>query len=104
MTPSVGRVVHYTSFGTPGGEYPQACRAAVVTGAGEPLPYPTHGNGVDDLPEDGAQLVDLCVLNPTGIFFREGVPQDERTTIVAEAGDGGVRSGGTWHWPERVEG
>lgn len=24
-------MVHYLAFGTPGGEYPKACRAAVVT-------------------------------------------------------------------------
>lgn len=29
--PSVGRVVHYVSYGTPGGEYQSECRAAVVT-------------------------------------------------------------------------
>lgn len=90
--PTVGRIVHYTSFGTPGGEYPKACRAAVVTGLGEPLPYPT---AVEDLGDDGAELVDLCVLNPAGMFFNTGVPQDERPTHE--------RSGGTWHWPERVE-
>lgn len=89
--PTVGRIVHYCSYGTPGGEYPKACRAAVVTGLGEPLAYPTHP---DDFGEDGALLVDLCVLNPTGMFFNTGVPQDERA--VHE------RSGGTWHWPERV--
>lgn len=89
--PSVGRIVHYVSYGTPGGEYPKACRAAVVTGLGEPLAYPTHA---DDLAEDGAQLADLCVLNPTGMFFNTGCPQDERAEHE--------RSGGTWHWPERV--
>ena len=26
--PSVGRIVHYLSYGTPGGEYPKACRKA----------------------------------------------------------------------------
>jgi hypothetical protein len=93
--PSVGRIVHYVSYGTPGGEYPKTCRAAIVTGLGELLPYPQHGDGPDDLGDDDAQLVDLCVLNPTGQFFSQGVPQDERT-----ARDG--REGGTWHWPERV--
>lgn len=95
MKPSVARMVHYVSYGTPGGEYPKTCRAAVITGMGEPLPYPTHGVGIDDLLDDGAQLVDLCVLNPTGMFFKEGIPQDERSAHE--------RSGGTWHWPERVE-
>ena len=92
MTPSVGRIVHYVSYGTPGGEYGKKCRAAIVTGMGEMLDYPVHGDGVDDLGPDDAQLVDLCVLNPTGLFFKQGVPQDERRT----------RDGGTWHWPERV--
>ena len=31
MKPSVSRMVHYVSYGTPGGEYASACRAAVVT-------------------------------------------------------------------------
>lgn len=92
--PSVGRVVHYVSFGTPGGEFGKKCRAAIVTGDGDLLPYPKPGNGPDDLDEDSAQLVDICVLNPTGLFFNTGVPQDERPAYE--------RSGGTWHWPERV--
>lgn len=95
MNPSVGRIVHYTSYGTPGGEYLKTCRAAIITSLGEMLPYPTHGTEVDDLGDDGAQLVDLCVLNPTGFFFNTGIPQDER--LAHE------RGGGTWHWPERVE-
>jgi len=92
--PSVGRIVHYVSYGTPGGEYASKCRAAVIAGDGEMLPYPQPGDGVDDLGPDDAQLVDLVVLNPTGLFFNQGVPQDERRPPE--------RSGGTWHWPERV--
>lgn len=87
--PSVGRVVHYVSYGTPGGEYPSECRAAIVT-------------AVDEYqPSDGfVGHVDLCVLNPTGLFFNRGVHYDEGTV-----GDNHVRThrGGTWHWPERVE-
>jgi hypothetical protein len=86
--PRIGDPVHYTSYGTPGGEYATACRAAVITGLGDPIDYPA---GEELGPED-AQLVDLCVLNPTGMFFNTGVPQDERP--------GYERSGGTWHWPE----
>lgn len=78
MRPSVGRIVHYVSYGTPGGEYTSECRAAVIT---EVHPNPYHG----------AQAVGLCVLNPTGIFFHAS-EQDEET-----------KAGGTWHWPERVE-
>ncbi|HET7637264.1 MAG TPA: hypothetical protein VFK47_00855 [Ktedonobacteraceae bacterium] len=49
--PSVGRVVHYVSYGTPGGEFSSVCRAAVVA----------------SVQNDTA--VDLVVLNPTGLFF-----------------------------------
>jgi hypothetical protein len=101
--PSVGRIVHYVSYGTPGGEYTSQCRAAVVTGVGEPLEYPVHGDGVDDLGPDDAQLVDLCVLNPTGLFFNQGVPQDELpASEKILPGDRRTHNGGTWHWPERV--
>jgi hypothetical protein len=84
---SVGRMVHYVSYGTPGGEYASECRAAIVTEVD-----PQHDGGVG-----------LCVLNPTGQFFNRGVEYAE--------GDGGSNSnmcdgdrhpGGTWHWPARV--
>jgi hypothetical protein len=82
--PSVGRIVHYVSHGTPpradGSQaYASECRAAVITEisaispSGEPQP------------------VGLCVLNPTGEFFNRGVVQDEVD-----------HSGGSWHWPERT--
>lgn len=79
-TPSVGRIVHYVSYGTPGGEFESECRAAVVT---EVLPTEPY--------ED--QIASLCVLNPTGQFFNQNVTQDEDKPY----------SGGTWHWPEHVE-
>lgn len=78
--PTVGRIVHYVSYGTPGGEYDKACRAAVVT----------QVVGPDALTDDEWH-VGLCVLNPTGQFFRESVKQSQE-----------YHDGGTWHWPERV--
>lgn len=84
MKPSVGRIVHYQSFGTPGGEYASACRAAIVTAVCD------NPGGTD--PESGTPCVSLAVLNPTGMFFDEHLPQDE---------DG--HAGGTWHWPERTD-
>ena len=72
--PSVGRLVHYVSYGTPGGEYGQENRAAIITAVNFSL-----------------RSVSLCVLNPTGLFFNEGVKYDD-----AE------RLGGTWHGPDRV--
>ncbi|MET8430136.1 hypothetical protein [Nocardia sp. NPDC004860] len=72
MTPSVGRIVHYQSYGTPGGEYLPEARAAVITTVG-----------------DGG-VVGLAVLNPTGMFFNEAVPFAETATP------------GHWNWPPRV--
>jgi hypothetical protein len=68
-TPLVNQLVHYVSYGTPGGEYASQCRAAVVT---------------EIISED---LVSLAVLNPTGLFFNQRVPRD--------ASD--EPRGGTWH-------
>ncbi len=75
--PSVGRIVHYVSHGTPGGEYGQECRAAIVTEAPE--------SGLD------TESVSLAVVNPGGFFFNQDCRHSE-----------GARTGGTWHWPERV--
>ena len=61
MIPSVGRVVHYQSYGTPGGEYLPEPRAAVITSVTE-------------------DKVGLAILNPTGMFFNENVPHAEEPT------------------------
>jgi len=60
MKPSIGRIVHYMSYGTPNGEYKPEPRAAIITGI------------VDD------QTVHLCVLNPTGQFFNLSVKQGDQ--------------------------
>lgn len=82
--PSVGRVVHYTAYGTPGGEFPAGvCRAAVITEVG-------HPSGVISQENVTVPHVGLCVLNPTGQFFNRGVPYDAN------------KRPGSWHWPERT--
>ena len=74
MSVKVGHAVHYTAFGTPGGEFASKCRAAIVT----------------DTPEtDTTGRVSLAVLQPSGIYFNPSVPLDERD----------VPAGGTWHLP-----
>jgi hypothetical protein len=78
--PSVGRIVHYVSYGTPGGEYDSTCRAAIIAG----LPDPEYTDSL-------VELTDLAVLNPTGLFFNRCRHDED------------AKSGGTWHWPERVE-
>lgn len=79
QVPSIGRVVHYVSYGTPGGEFKPACRAAIIS-------------EVAASPE--SEVVGLVVLNPTGLFFHSlasgGCPHDED------------HAGGSWHWPEMV--
>lgn len=84
--PSVGRIVHYVSYGTPGGEYKSECRAAVITQVGA---WPEGVSAADK--NNIAVPVGLCVMNPTGLFFHEGVMQSEAS-----------HPGGTWHWPEMV--
>lgn len=78
MAPTVGRIVHYVSYGTPNGEYTSQCRAAVVT---EVQPKQ---------PASAQVVVGLAVFNPTGMFFNTDIVQDENS-----------HRGGTWHWPER---
>lgn len=72
--PSIGRVVHYVSMGHSLGTYSSTCRAAIVT----------------DVKND--TTVGLAVLGPRGVFFYE--------ELTLDAG----KAGGTWHWPERVDG
>jgi len=75
--PSIGRDVHYVSYGTPKGEFSSTCRTAKITEVG------------------GGDVVGLIVFNPTGEFFHPliagGCPHDEDD-----------KPGGTWHWPEFV--
>ena len=90
--PSVGRIVHYVSYGTPGGEYTSQCRAAIIAAvAGDP-------DGLGD-PTDSC---DLVVLNPTGLFFNRCEYDEGGTSDTPGAPTARSYRGGTWHWPERV--
>lgn len=66
MIPTVGRVVYYKSYGTPGGEYGSEDRASIIT--------KVHNE----------TCIDLCVFNPTGLFFNTSVSQGDK--------------GGQWDW------
>lgn len=75
MEPTVGRIVHYVSHGTPvlldGTQtYESVCRAAIVTGVGD-------------------NYVSLTVFSPEGAWFG-------RSQFSTE------HDGGSWHWPERA--
>jgi hypothetical protein len=71
--PSIGRVVHYVSYGTPKGEYGSKCCAAIITQV-----------------NDANENVGLSIHNPTGLFFNTNVAHDEE------------QAPGTWHWCEYV--
>lgn len=92
QVPSVGRIVHYVSYGTPGGEYPSTCRAAIITAVYED-PDPNDPTTVQPRETRRMGEVDLAVLNPSGLFFDRAVPQNEP-----------AKPGGTWYWPERIGG
>lgn len=57
MIPAVGRIVHYRSYGTPGGEFQSKCRAAIITEVGE-------------------DTISLAAVNPTGLFFDQNKRYD----------------------------
>jgi hypothetical protein len=85
MQPTVGRIVHYVSHGSPvradGSQaFKSEPRAAIITAV-------THTPLFPDNP-----IVDLCVLNPTGFFFNQNVAHDDSVNPA----------GGTWHWPPRA--
>jgi hypothetical protein len=85
MQPSIGRIVHYQSFGTPNGEYNSLARAAVVT-AVTPL---ESVEGFQD-PNEHHYTVALCILNPTGQFFNVDVKFSKEPKA------------GCWNWPPKV--
>lgn len=63
MKPSIGRIVHYQAYGTPGGEFKSLPRAAVIAAV--------HEN----------DECDVVVFNPQGLFFN-------RVKFSAEAAPG----------------
>lgn len=71
--PTVGRIVHYQAYGTPGGEYKSVPRAAIVTEIGE-----------------STTTIGLMIANPTGLFFNKEVPFSFKPKA------------GCWNWPPRV--
>jgi hypothetical protein len=97
--PSVGRIVHYVSHGTPvradGTQaFKSVCRAAHITEVGPASDMDLAQADIEHWDEEHRHVVGLCVVNPTGLFFRSiadgGSPYDP---------NGGA---GTWHWPEIV--
>lgn len=87
MKPTIARVVHYQSYGSPGGEFKSVPRAAIITEA-DPISDAAVKDPVG-YSDERNYTVGLCVLNPTGQFFNRAVPYDA---------DG---KPGSWRWPPR---
>lgn len=94
--PSVGRIVHYVSHGTPLREdgsqaYSSVCRAAVI--AEVPAALPALAEPLDGCANgtQGIWAAHLAVFNPQGMFFNPDALRDEEG-----------HAGGTWHFPEFV--
>lgn len=77
MTPTIGRIVHYTNLGDKDGQYPPETQAALITG----------------INADGT--VALHVFYRTGQFDMPSVAFTE-----LPAGSDGAR--GKWAWPPRT--
>jgi hypothetical protein len=101
VRPQLNDRVHYRSFGTPGGEYHAACRAADVTEVGGWVTVSEVRSFADQtgrrIQEWNVDACSLLVKNPTG-WFLQAVPRHDGDP----AGDpafGLPRSfrGGTWH-------
>lgn len=95
MRPSTGRIVHYVSYGTPGGEYSRECRAAIIT------EVPDMGTVPIGAEITGPDVIGLAVVNPTGMFFNRSIVHDpgREDTMGGTNLCGGLDfRGGTWHW------
>ncbi len=77
IQPTVGRSVYYKSYGTPKGEYKSEDRAAIVTAVH--FKDKEHATFLGEV-----ESIDLCVFNPTGLFFNQNVKQGQE--------------GGQWDW------
>lgn len=86
MKPTIGEIVHYVSYGTPGGEFTSQCRAAIVTEVTALDGDDAAQAEIENWDEDQRCRASLAVLNPTGLFFDTGLFQSEI-----------ARPGGTWH-------
>lgn len=100
---TICRMVHYRSYGTPGGEYAARCRASVITEVGNWVTVGVEeSGGGEDAPTQRTvrqqwdpETCSLHVLNPKGTFY-EAIPHDSL--------DEPEHLGGTWHWPSECRG
>lgn len=74
QTPSIGRVVHYQRYGTPGGEHKAEPSPAIIT----------------RVVDAEAGIVDAVVFNPTGQYFSQNLQHSSEPKP------------GCWNWPPFV--
>ena len=84
MKPTLGRIVLYRRHGSPNGQHAAEDSPAVITRV-----YPE----ASDVGRD--KCVDLCVMNPSGLYFDQRTPYDT-------GGDGADPKPGHWRWLPRV--
>jgi hypothetical protein len=99
--PRINDRVHYVAHGTPVREdgtqaYSSVCRAATITETGhvevnEQKPF---GDGIY------RATAGLCVMNPTGMFFPQGVLYDAGEPDGTDLCGGRAFAGGTWHFDD----
>lgn len=82
--PTIGRIVHYQTYGTPDREHPSEPVAAIVTKVYDNIPASDMGVAAD--------VVDLFVIYPNGTSHKANVLHalDDKPTP------------GMWNWPPRV--
>lgn len=80
MEPTVGRIVHYQSYGTPGGEFLPTPTAALIVEVNAQGTHESYGLG----------LATLAVFYPNGISFKQTISYADAPTP------------GCWNWPPRV--
>lgn len=88
MTPTVGRIVHYTNLGDQDGRYPPEQQAAIITKV--VLREDADVLKGDGHPEENLWTVSLHIFYATGDFYMQGV------LFSAEY------ERGHWTWPPRV--
>lgn len=91
ITPTVGRIVHYTNLGDKDGKYPPQVQAAIITGV-----YRRDPDGNVKLADDGIGQSDITEVD-LKVFYRSGFFDCHKVSMKSEEKDRGV-----WTWPPRV--
>ena len=94
--PKITDLVHYVAYGTPGGEYPTTCRAAVVTEVGqwvtvyeEPAESYSRSEGRPARTQTQWFYADAVALTVNGAGHAECRRDEPQETVNLR--------GGTWH-------